>query len=276
MSLVIEFGSRQHGCHDSHSDRDLMLIYDDSYQLSEKKYAFERLGYSVTVCSRKKANYLSKSGGLFIRHVVFEGRMVDGNIKQLKSLRSSWMAASNYDAEIHSNQEMLAVLERVPNNQLAGAVINDILICSIRNVLIRKLANEGVYLFSWKDVIRESVTRGFIKHNEIAALLLARRLKNIYRNGAKPIINDQLIGALESISRNVIDKSRKIRFGKHREIISLPDDQDTGSYAQLRAIELVCSYYSFDKSMNKYIQAIKDPNYFCNLGPNKAINRDAA
>lgn len=276
MNLVIEFGSRRHGCYDTFSDKDLMFIYDDANHLDNKRRTFESQGYSVTFCSKDKANYLSQSGSLFIRHVVFEGKPLIGDFNYLQSLRNKWKPAPNYDAEIESNKAMLAVLEKTPSTQEASSVINDILICSIRNVLIRKIANEGIYVFSWKDVIRESVLRGYIKNTEIGALLLSRRLKNIYRNGANPIFQGQLLEILESIARKIIDKRRKIKRGTNREITSLPDTQESGSYAQLRAIELLCSHYCFPKTMNKYIQATKDPSYFCNLGPNKAINRDAA
>lgn len=273
MSLIIEFGSRKQGCHDLYSDIDLLLVFDDQTQVNNEKMYFERLGYSVTTFSTERARYLSKIGSLFARHVFFEGSLLHGNCGTMKSYQSTWNPAANYDYEIEDNKELLAILENVPVTVESKATINDILVCSIRNVLIRKLANEGIYVFSWSRVLRESEVRGFINRNDVNVLYMARHFKNMYRGGVFPIINGHLIEALEFITQKVIDDKRKIKAGRHKDITSLPDKQIEGSYAQLRSIELLCSHYNFDKSMAKYVIATKDPSYFCSLGPNKALQR---
>lgn len=269
MSLLVEFGSTHHGCYDKYSDRDVLLLYSNIETINQEKGLLKDAGYSVTSFSVSKARYLARSGSLFFRHVFFEGKVIDGEKELFECFKSLWSPLTNYDQEIEENIDLLSVLEALPNTTASNIVINDILICSIRNILIRKLANQGIYVFSWKAVFRESLKRQFIKKSCVPDLLRARRYKNMYRRGLLPNISDSFIRNIEEISQEVIDPRRKIRIGSHKEIIMLPEKYNDGSYAQLRAIELLCSYYDFDKSMERYRSITTDPSYFCSVGPNE-------
>lgn len=276
MTLIIEFGSKHHGCLDRYSDRDLMLFYDNPSSIRRKKEYYEKKGYSVSICSINSARYQASKGSLFLRHVAFEGSLVQGDSGVLDSITKRWTAASSYDQEIESNIELLSTLGHVPNNMYGNCVVNDILICSIRNVLIRKLANDGCYAFSWRDIMEEALNRGWLGPEDIEPLLLARRFKNAYRNQMLPNISDALIERLESISRSMIDPMRTISRKGRRPRVTTADSYRDGSYSQLRAIELLCAHYQFDSSVHRLRLATSDPSYFAAVGPNKAINRDAA
>lgn len=273
MTTIIEFGSRRHGCDDYLSDKDIYVLYGAEDNIAGEKTELERQGYSVTTSTRSRAEYLAASGSLFVRHVFFEGSVISGSEKDMVNIKNLWCAASSYEREIEENVEMLALLESVPSTRESLATINDIIICSLRNVLIRKLANKGIFIFSWKEVLAEGKKHNFISETDVAIMYQARRYKNIYRSGFPSKIDSGFLASLEEISKKVIDKRRKIQAGCHKEILAAPEKMAEGSYSQLRAIELLCSHYHFAESMRNYSILVKDPAYFSTFGPNKALKR---
>lgn len=276
MNTFIEFGSHHHGCNDVYSDRDIFILYDDFSNIKNETSELESKGFSVTTCSKERAEYLSSQGSLFSRHVFFEGKITKGSEENVKKIRELWTPSSSYDFEIEDNKLLLSILETAPSTLESKAAINDIIICSLRNVLIRKLANIGIFEFSWKSILSESSKFGFINKNDTKVMLLARRYKNIYREGLVPSIKNSFIDSLEEIVQKVIDNKRKIKYGTHKQITSLPEKLNDGTYSQLRSIELLCSHYNFDESMEKYLELTKNPSYFCNVGPNKLLQSDSS
>jgi hypothetical protein len=205
--------------------------------------------------------------------VFFEGATIKGCEEDRTYIKGLWRSASCYDHEIEDNIYMLRVLETIPSTIESIATVNDIIICSLRNVLIRKLANAGVFVFSWNDVIAQSLTHNFINEADAIIMRKARIHKNAYRLGIILKLHDNFVGALEKLTQKVIDKKRKIKFGSHKEVLTSPEREKEGSYSQLRAIELLCSHYRFHVSMKRYNDLIKDPAYFSSVGPNKALQR---
>lgn len=273
MNLVIEFGSKHHGCTDHYSDRDALLVYDSPDLVRAQRLELVRKGFSVTTLSYSAAHHLAKTGSLFARHVFFEGKPNEGHEAAIHNFKNAWTPSRRYAWEIESNMELLSVLDFTPASWESRATVVDILICSVRNVLIRKIAIRGDYYFSWPDIIGRSLRLGLIRKSDCRLILYARRLKNAYRARFIPKVSIPFLNALEDLCKRVIDPKRKIIRGTHREITSLPERYQEGSYAQLRAIELLCSHYSFDSSMARYTATTKDPNYFCRFGVSHAMAR---
>lgn len=273
MTTVIEFGSRRHGCNDFLSDKDVYLLCGPNDDISQEKGKLERQGYSVTVSSKERAEYLSAKGSLFIHHVFFEGLVTEGSDEDRIKIQNIWCSAPCYDQEIEENIEMLGVLEAIPSTIEALATVNDIVICSLRNILIRKLANNGLFVFSWRDVLAQSKRHNFINDVDEKIMRQARIYKNRYRLGFTPKLEWSFFEHLERITKKIMDKNRKFKFGSHKDVLASPEKAIEGSYSQLRAIELLCSHYHFHKSMRKYSVLVKDPAYFSTFGPNKALQR---
>lgn len=276
MTAIIEFGSRRHGCYDSFSDKDAYLLYGPNDNVVQEKDKLERQGYSVTTSTRERAEYLSAKGNLFVRHVFFEGAVIGGCEQDRVNIKNLWRSAPCYDREIEENVEMLGILEAVPSTIESMAAVNDIIICSLRNILIRKLANSGFFVFSWKDIIFESRKRKLISENDATVMYQARMYKNGYRLGLIPKVNERFLELLEEIMQKVIDRKRRIKLGSHKEVLASPEKVKEGSYSQLRAIELLCSHYRFHESMKKYSSLVKDPAYFSAFGSSKALQRQGA
>ncbi len=273
MTTLIEFGSRRHGCYDIFSDKDIYLLCSSLSNIAHEKDRLINQGYSVTVSTQSRAEYLASKGSLFIRHVFYEGIVIGGSSEKASAIKNRWVSSPSYEKEIEENTELLSVLESIPSTKESLAVVNDIIVCSIRNVLIRKLANIGIFVFSWKDVLSHSNMHNFIANQDVKIIYRARRYKNMYRSGIYPLIETSFLCAIEDLLRRVIDRDRKVKFGSHREILAAPEKLIEGSYSQLRAIELLCSHYQFHKSMKKYSMLAKDPAYFSAVGPNRALQR---
>ena len=266
MTTIIEFGSRNSGLFDAYSDKDAYLLYGFGDKVEDEVKSLERLGYSVTVASTDRAEYLSKEGSLFIRHVFFEGKFLSGDVVKVGEIKSLWSYSSNYEDEIQENSDMLRLLEYIPCTKSSISTINDIVVCSIRNVLIRKLAMQGFFSFSWQDVLSDSEKLGMLNKDESDFILRSRKLKNLYRSGVRMKLSSGYLNSLGYLVRKVIDDKRLFRIGRHKDILSLPEKEKDCSYSQLRAIELLCAYYDFDASMEKYSALSKKPSYFISRG----------
>ena len=118
-------------------------------------------------------------------------------------------------------------------------------------------------MFGWENIFTESIKHGFITNNDASYLKISRQLKNAYRESLFYTIDKSFISTLLEISSKVFKV--KIKLGKEnkKEILGFPDYYKDGTYMQLRALELMCSYYSFDKSLASYIELVKNPSYSC-------------
>lgn len=249
-----------------------MLFYDSLGWAVAKKLDWEHKGYSVSMCPIAKAKYLSEHGSLFLYHVTNEGRVVSGDAETLNGIRSKWQPARDYQDEVDSNKQLLSTLAYAPNNIYGHCISNDILICSIRNVLIRRLASNGCYVFAWPDILRGGINQGLLNSRDVPALLLARRMKNMYRSGRFPNVGIPLLNHLVGVSQTLIDRSVNIRLVSSQGRLTIADRYRDGSYSQLRGIELLCAHYDFHSSVGSLRSATKDPSYFSAVGPNNAIH----
>ena len=274
--LAIEFGSKKRGDFNMSSDKDMLLVSSNLAQLFKEKERRKDYGYSVTCMTIDKAKYMVKQGNLFFKHIIDEGFLVEGSEKTYLGILRGWKAAPNYQREIDGNIELLEIVSYVPKTSEGVLAATDIVTISIRNILIRKLASLGLYVFSWEEVSNAAVNFNFIDLNEKIILLHARQIKNYYRQGCDIQVSifflERLLGMLGKILGNKI----KFNFGNKQEIIQLHEKCKDGTYKQLRALELLCAYYGFESSSPKFLNWIKDPNYFCAMkGPNQSINQTA-
>lgn len=266
--LSIEFGSRQRGDSDRSSDRDILLIASNWEQLAKEKALRTAQGYSVSCFTNDTSSYLVESGSLFFKHVIDEGVLVHGSEMEYLSLTRKWSPAKNYQEEIDSNIDLLEVLDFVPETTGGIVAAVDIIICSIRNILIRKLAHAGIYVFSWKHVLDNAAEMGLICEESTKTFLLARAIKNLYRQGHIKPIPLSFVDHLVDGSKHVFDGRLNFNISTRSKIQTFTDKCCDGSYKQLRAMELLCASYDFDPSMQDYLNWIKEPSYFKARGPN--------
>ena len=271
--LAIEFGSKKRGDFNMSSDKDMLLIGSNLTKLFKEKERRKVEGYSVSCMTTSKAKYMVEQGSLFFKHIIDEGFLIEGSQEKHFEIIRDWKAAPDYQNDIDGNVELLEILSHIPKTSEGVLAATDLVTISIRNILIRKLAFFGLYVFSWEEVANSAVEHKFIALDEKIILLHARQIKNYYRQGCDIQVSvfylERLLGILGEILGNKIN----FRFGSKQEIIQLHEKCNDGSYKQLRALELLCAYYGFSSSPPKFLNWIRDPNYFCaSTGPNRPIN----
>jgi hypothetical protein len=271
--IAVEFGSRKRGDFNMSSDKDMLLVGSNLQELFKEKEKRKENGHSVTCMTIDKAKYMVNHGSLFFKHIVDEGQLVEGNKEEFTGIIESWKPAQNYQRDIDGNVELLEILSFLPKTAKGVLCATDIATISIRNILIRKLASFGLYIFSWEQVSSAAVNFNFIDLNEKILLLHARQIKNYYRQGCDIQLSIFFLERLLGILGKILGKKIGFNYCEKKEIIKLHEKCIDGSYKQLRAIELLCTYYGFESSPAEFISWIRDPNYFCTINsPNQGIN----
>ncbi len=261
--LIIEFGSSKRGDSDASSDRDMLLIGDNPHELSDQQATWKRCGYSVTCFTADRALYLISAGNVFFRHIKDEGILVSGREEEYSQLMAQWRPAASYIGEIDENLDLLEVLAFTPRSHWGTAVAIDIIISSVRSILIRKLAALGTYVFSWVGVLETAACFGQTRANDMQTFLFARRVKNMYRKGHPLQVGEPFLDDLSEAAAPVFGMGNFVFFGSRQSIRTLPERFPDGSYKQLRAIELLCAEYSFEPALARYREWTKEPSYFC-------------
>jgi len=261
--LVAEFGSRYNGIQDMYSDKDLLIVGTEWSNITEYSLRYELSGYSVSPFLESRALYLSSQGSLFFKHIINESSVICDKHKFLKKIKNTWEPRHNYNSEIESNIELLELLKYKPKTIHSLNFVNDLLIISIRNILIRKIAEQGQYVFGWDQIFKTSVRLGFLKERDIEVLKISKKLKNAYRSNVYLNISGSFIDEVLNIGSYILNQKLKIGRENEKQVLKSPETYQENSYKQLRALEFLCSHYSFDKSLSGYIKLIKKPNYTC-------------
>lgn len=260
--LTVEFGSRERGDFNISSDKDMLLIGNNLEDLFKEKEKRINNGHSVTCMTTAKAKHMVNHGSLFFKHIIDEGRLVEGSKNNFFEIIKNWKPAPSYQDEINANADLFELLSYLPKNQIGILTASDIVTISIRNILIRKFASHGLYIFSWEHISNTALQFNLIDLNEKNILLHSREIKNFYRQGYKIQISICFFESLLGILSKIMGEKIKFRFVKKSEILQLHEKFENGSYKQLRAIELLCAFYGFESCPKTFIKWIKDPNYF--------------
>ncbi|EKA1198252.1 hypothetical protein OJ430_003695, partial [Salmonella enterica] len=176
-----------------------------------------------------------------------------------------WKAKNDYQYEIDSNIDILELLETLPENKFSLLFVNDLLITSIRNISIRKFAAQGIYVFDWEGIFNQLYNHGWINKGEVKVLLCARKLKNAYRLKMYYDIEFSFISTLMKIAKKIIKFHCRLKFCNRKStILGLPEKFQERSYKQLRAYEVVCSFYQFRDDVSDIASMVSNPSYFSN------------
>jgi hypothetical protein len=252
-NLLVSFGSHARGEADSYSDADLLEI--GTVESNHLKTA------STLFMPRDQFLAASRTGSLFIKHVLSEGQLAGGASLDFATLKQSWQSAANYQIEIDENLDLLELLAHVSSNRAGLVVAVDLTICALRSVLIRRLAEQGEYIFSWTKLAERARSAGLIHPRGPALIQAARRVKNLYRSRNHVAVPHAFVSALIEAARPALGY---IHFRVGGVVpYDLPSRCPERSYKQLRAMELVRAAYPADQSIETWSSWIADPRSFC-------------
>jgi hypothetical protein len=260
--FAVAVGSAARGDNDVTSDRDLVLIGDPSFlDATSAKYSLH--GWSVVSMTQGRFAFLGAAGSLFLKHVISEGRLLAGDATDWEAARTRWIARRDYLDEIEENLDFLKLLQYVPETCEGMTAAVDIIACSIRNILIRRLAAKGLFYFAWAEVLSHSSKVVSLPSGAWSAMAWARQCKNLHRSGRTFDIEARKLVELSEIFREVLG-GELVRFSNRAARVErMVETFADYSYGQLRGYEMVVAHRPFDPAFLQMRPLLRKPSYFC-------------
>ena len=274
---VAIFGSSLRADFDKYSDRDLLVVANDYETLDKLKVKYSKDNWSISYYTYSKLRYLSENGSLFIKHLQNESKIIVDNESELNNILNSFNPKSEYKNDIQDSLNYFNILKLVPKTELGLAWFCDSLFVGLRNFLVFKNAEHGIFEFSFIKLLSILKVQGKITQSDINILRELRVVKRNYREDIfdelpsfsfiqKVIAIVKKIGILDSVKivdsltfQNSIDK---IIIGKN-----------FNPYQRLRLVEgYYCSQRLNIPELKKiisnpqfYASKMKDDAYTLNL-----------
>ena len=259
---VLEIGSSARGDGDRWSDRDVLVIASAEH-LSGLELVYANRGASVVALTPKKFSYLASRGSLFLKHAINEGVLLEGVYEDWRVLSKKWGSTGDYSDEIESNLNFLPVLECVPSSQSGAAAAIDVMVCSVRNILIRQLAKRGIFKFSWRHIALNSHQVTKLPVGAWRAVAWAREQKNKRRAGLPTVVQVGHVEEFAEMFRGLLGSIPLNWTTSNARLERLATRFSDGSYAQLRAFELLCANGAKDRGLGTLRAITARPSYFC-------------
>lgn len=185
-SAIAVFGSHARGDKDGFSDKDILIV-DDSAAARRSAEAITAIhGWSCTSLTWNRVDNLVQSGSLFAQHLRREAVIVKDERNRLRERLEHWKPRSRYLKDIEGALRVLTVLQGIPDCSRGRLWALDVLMVSFRAAAVARLADEGVYSFSFQSILKWAERFGLIGKSDLRQLLMLRVYKNLYRrtNGA--------------------------------------------------------------------------------------------
>jgi hypothetical protein len=120
---------------------------------------------------------------LFVQHLKLEARIVVDQGERLGALLRSFKPKGNYDLELQDNSRFAALAGAVPPGPRGALLAADILYVAVRNHGVLLLAERGIHLYAFTQIIAALRDEGLIPASAPASLARLRFLKCLYRAG---------------------------------------------------------------------------------------------
>ncbi|WP_281540485.1 nucleotidyltransferase domain-containing protein [Maribacter aestuarii] len=258
------FGSSLREDFDKYSDRDLLVVASDFETLEKLKTVYSKDDWSISYYTYSKLKYISDNGSLFIKHLQNESKIIIDNQNRLHNILNEFNPKNNYNEDIQDCENYFDILKVVPKTNLGLAWFCDSLYVGLRNYLVFKNAENGIFEFSFMSLLNRLKNQGIIKQPDVQLLKELRIVKRNYRedifdelpslNFVQKIIQiAKTIGILKTVRivdsltfQNIIDKSilRK----------------EFNPYQRLRLVEAF--YCSQDLNIPELKKIISNPQFY--------------
>lgn len=177
------FGSSLRSDFDKYSDKDLLVVADDYKTLDELKTIYSKDNWSISFYTYSKLRYLSKNGSLFIKHLQKESKIISDENDILERILNQFNPKSNYKKDIKDCVKYFDIIKVVPNTSLGYAWFCDSFYVGLRNYLVFINAENGIFEFSFINLLKVLKDQGQIKQSDIEILKELRVVKRNYREG---------------------------------------------------------------------------------------------
>ncbi|MBA6156767.1 nucleotidyltransferase domain-containing protein [Tenacibaculum sp. S7007] len=265
------FGSSLRADFDKYSDRDLLIVADDFETLEKLKDDYSKDDWSISYYTYSKLKYLSDNGSLFIKHLQNESKIIVDKKYRLNKILNEFNPKIDYKKDIKDCENYFDIIKVIPETNLGFAWFCDSLYVGLRNYLVFKNAEVGIFEFSYIKLLNGLKEQGKINQFDIEILRELRVVKRSYREEILdelpslsfiqtliPIV--KTIGIIETVKivdsltfQNIVDK----------DIIS----KKFNPYQRLRLVE---GYYcSQELNIPKLKKIISNPQFYaCKMKDN--------
>lgn len=219
------FGSSLRSDFDEYSDKDLLLVAEDYETMENLKKIYSKDDWSISFYTYSKLKYLAENGSLFIKHLQEESKIIIDNNDRLEDILNHFKPKNNYTKDIKDCESYFDIIKTIPKTTLGYAWFCDSLFVGLRNYLVFKNAEDGIFEFSFIKLLNRLKEQRLINQSDINIL---RELRVVKRNYREEILDElpsldfikkvipvvKGLGILESIKlvnsetfQNIIEKS---------------------------------------------------------------------
>jgi hypothetical protein len=200
---VAIFGSVARGDGDRMSDKDVLIISDNT--LARRNFAarVRKNGWSPVCFTWRRLDRAAGGTGLFIQHLKLEASVLRDCNGRLRESLDRFSPRSEYDREVAGSHELLGVLEHMPNCLSGRYWALDVLAVGLRTLSVATLANHGIYEFSFARILNSLHRVGVLKSGDRERLHAIREYKWRHRNAniRRSVSLSHTLGLVDLVSR---------------------------------------------------------------------------
>lgn len=255
------FGSVVRKDFDYLSDKDILIVTDNPLMIKKYVASLEHLNWSCALYSWSRFNKLIEKKALFIEHIKDESKIILDENNQLRELLDNFSPKVDYSNEIIETHHLIKLLENIPNSNKGSGWALDILMIAFRNYSISTLANEGIYKFSFYELLYYLVKLNYISSDEACSLQQLRLYKKAYRNNI-----DSLVPTHQTLFNLIKIVDRAFKIGFHAKRVN--NQKLFDNFLNEKYWEKSTSYYNLRKleacniALANDIAFIKSPDYY--------------
>ena len=267
IESVCVFGSVARSSVDEISDRDVLVVADNSERRKQIATQWCERGWSVATYSPGRLVKMANTGSLFVQHLKLEGEITQDTEGWLQRRLSCAQTKDSYVDNAEASISLALPIERFQSHvQIQDRLIAaDLAYVAIRNFGICHFANVNKYVFDYYQIVDMLSEAYNLSDDETRLIKSLRHGKAAYRNGSAC---SNVYGTIHDV-RNVLGK-----FFCNGILAEIGNDipvRNLGSgYSTLRDFEasLINHFGSIPASMNwngdagNLLKKIRDPRRY--------------
>ena len=228
------FGSSARGTEDNLSDRDILVVAEDSIRRTEIAKQWTGIGWSVAAYSPSRFLKLVETGSLFIQHLKFEGQILRDNGGWLETVLQFARPNTSYAKDKSDSVFLVKPIERLSTNSRIGTQLlaADLSYVAVRNFGICHLADKGLFTFDFDQIVSQISVEFELSSDEENVLKSLRQGKAAYRKGIKQLHLEGTVGELRELLSKLFMDNQLGRIDREHPIRKL-----SGGYTMLRDFE---------------------------------------
>ena len=185
IESICVFGSLARTSIDRLSDRDILVVSDDSVHRSNVVKHWQARGWAVSSYSPSRLLKTIEAGSLFVQHLKREGIILKDRNGWLGEQLEGAAPKKSYENDAARNVLLAAPIERFDSDELIerNLIVADLAYVALRNFGICYLANRGRYTFDYHEIVNTIGEEFSLTTEEIMILSTLRNGKAAYRGG---------------------------------------------------------------------------------------------